>query len=524
MKSTGQPLVDLNLDLDPCCSFNLPMDIIQKGFDRTDIMEFIRIATKALVPFIDSSTANSYVKRDPVELLEEIRKIQKLSTDPLTAHDYSNTVKVLIDVVLASGIRTYSPRFIGRQYSGTFPLAGIMEWVMAVANQPSSFYEAAPVPNVAERFIRDELIKLVGYQDGARAGMITTSGGSLANLTAILSARSVRYPGLWKDGFLPEALHGRIPAVAMSEESHYSLRRAIGILGIGENQIVDLPVEGKNGTIIIGKVEAALDRAKSAGLDVFCLVASAGTTSRGSIDSLDLLAGISQKRDIWFHIDGSHGASLLLSPSNRMKLKGIQNSDSFCWDLHKMLRLPSPSSLLFYKNLERAKGTFSQKASYVFDLKDSADGFETAEFNFECTKRPMIVPFWTVWTVYGPEIFCQSVDYACSLTFDAYSYLSRQEDFEVCNNPQTNILCFRYKPLGLLPGLVSEFQKRLRTSILREGKFFISKVDIQGATALRVVFLNHQTNFSDFVDLVKLLRIKGSKILSGNPDTYGKQK
>ncbi len=304
------------------------------------------------------------------------------------------------------------------------------------------------------------------------------------------------------------------PAIAVGENGHYCVARAAGILGIGEEQIVRLPINGK-GQIWIEKVRPTLEAAEERGLKVFCLVASAGTTSVGAFDPIDELGDLAAEKNIWLHIDGAHGASLLVSDKLRHKLKGIEKADSFVWDAHKMMFVPAPCTLLFYKNKEKNYGAFHQEASYVFEKKpDIYTEFDSAEKNCECTKRPLIMNLWVLWALYGKELFAEKIEYLCQLTQQAYQILQHEPDFETLHEPEANILCFRYLPSNLSERGFPDFQVAIRNRIKEEGQFFISKVDIDGVGALRVVFMNHEINADHFRLLLREIRKTGQELLS----------
>ena len=398
---------------------------------------------------------------------------------------------------------------MGRQFSGAVPLAGLVDLVSSVANQPSSFYEAGQLPNVAERLMAEELGRFIGW-DPRRSTMVTTSGGSMANLTALLAARNRAFPGVWTRGVSAE---GGRPAVAISEEAHYSVDRAVGVLGIGAEQIVRLPVD-EAGRIRPDAVAPILDAAARRGLRVFCLVASAGTTSLGAFDPLDELAELTRRRRIWLHVDGAHGASLLLSERHRHRLRGLDQADSLTWDAHKMLFVPAPCTLLFYRDGGAARGAFRQQASYVFDEEpDVYSAFDSGDKNLECTKRPMIMPLWTLWSVYGPALFTKKIDHLCELTLLAHRMLGEEPDFTVLHEPEANILCFRYDPGGLDRGALHELQLAIRNRVRADGRFFISKVDLAGTAALRLVLMNHRIDAEHLAMLITEIRTTGQRML-----------
>ncbi|MCP2338452.1 pyridoxal phosphate-dependent decarboxylase family protein [Actinomadura rupiterrae] len=445
---------------------------------------------------------------EPDALAKTARELMTTERDRVAGFDEGRLHRIL-DLYIGTGIQVHSPGYMGRQFSGVVPLAAVVDLVSSVVNQPSSFYEAAQLPSVAERVMADELNRYVGF-DPDRFAMVTTSGGSLANLTALLAARNHAFPGIWTRGAAQEA--GR-PAIAVGAEAHYSVVRAAGVLGIGEDQVVRLPAD-RRGRIRADRAGAVLDDARRRGLNVFCLVASAGTTSMGAFDPLAELAAVTRPRGIWLHVDGAHGASLLLSARHRHRLRGLDQADSLTWDAHKMLFVPSPCTLLFYRDAATAAGAFRQRASYVFDDEpDVYSALDSGDRTLECTKRPMIMPLWTLWAMYGPALFARKIDHLCATARLAHRMLRAEPGFAVLHQPEANILCFRYSPPGLDPAHLHRLQLAIRDRVRADGRLFISKVDIDGVAALRLVVMNHRTDASHLALLIAETRAAGRRAL-----------
>ncbi|MFI6504524.1 pyridoxal phosphate-dependent decarboxylase family protein [Nonomuraea typhae] len=430
----------------------------------------------------------------------------------VAGHDEAK-LNAIIDLYLKTGIQVHSPGYMGRQFSGPVPLAGVVDFISSVVSQPSSFYEAAQLPNVAEKIMADELNRFIGWPPGSFA-MVTTSGGSLANLTALLAARNDRLPGFWSEG--GAAYLDRLrPAIAVGDDVHYSVSRTAGVMGIGEAQLIRLPLDRRH-RIDVDRVVPALEAAERRGLRVFCLVASAGTTSVGAFDPIGELAEITRERGIWLHVDGAHGASLLVSDKLRWKLEGVDQADSLAWDAHKMMFTPAPCTLLFYRDKDKSRSPFRQRASYVFDEEpDVYTALDSGGKTLECTKRPMIMPLWVSWAMYGRALFAEKIEYLCRLTKDVHHILLTEPDFETTHWPEANILCFRYRPGTLSDADAHRLQVAIRDRVKARGTFFISKVDLAGVAALRVVLMNHLITEEHFRMLLGEIRAVGQELLRG---------
>jgi L-2,4-diaminobutyrate decarboxylase len=492
-------------------STDIPSSPQQDVFDPELFRKTAELVIGKLEKYLADSSIRGLELTNPYVLLESAKDLMTEEQESIAPFD-AERLGAIIDLYIKTGIQVYSPGYMGRQFSGVIPLAGIVDLISSIVNQPSSFYEAGQLPNVVERIMADELNKFIGW-DPDNFAMVTTSGATLGNLTALLAARNDKFPEIWSGGV--SALAGQCrPAIALSEDAHYSLQRAVGIIGVGENQIVRLPVNSQR-QICIEKVRPTLEAAEQRGLKVFCLVASAGTTAVGAFDQLEELAKIAKEKNIWLHVDGAHGASLLVSDQLRHKLKGIEKVDSFVWDAHKMMFLPGVCTLLFYRNREKSYGAFHQNASYVFEkTPDIYTQFDSGEQNFECTKRPLIMNLWVLWAIYGKAVFADKIEYLCELTKEAYQILKGEPDFQVLHQPEVNILCFRYLPSNLVESEFPNFQVEIRNRIKEGGKFFISKIDINGIPSLRLVFMNHQINSTHIGMLLSEIRKTGQELIN----------
>jgi L-2,4-diaminobutyrate decarboxylase len=491
----------------PITTQNAARDL-SEVFDQDTFQKHAEIILRKLGAYLNDKSVRGLKIADPHELTQLARSLMTENHEQLSEPDPVQFEK-LIDLYIQTGIQVHSPGYMGRQFSGIIPLAGAIDMIGSIVNQPASFYEAGQLPNVAERIMAREFNRFIGWPEGSY-DMVSTSGGALGNLTAILAARNERYPDLWEKGY--GGLNA-IPAIAVSEDCHYSISRAAGILGIGENQIVKLPIDEQR-RIRPDSMEATLDTAKARGLDVFCIVASAGTTSISAIDPLEQIADMAHRRNIWVHVDGAHGASVMVSERFRYKLKGLAKVDSFIMDAHKMLFVPTACTLLFYRQREKAYKAFKQEASYVFDkdVESDATAFDSASKNFECTKRPAITNLWAMWALYGKSVFARKIEYLIDLAQNFHGYLSQQADFEAIHNPELNIVCFRHVPNKMRPEALSKLQDDIRKKINQDYKFFVSKVDIDGIAAIRVVFMNHLITQEHYVSLVSEIRSVGQEL------------
>jgi len=391
----------------------------------------------------------------------------------------NNNIRNLADTFLHTNNRLHSPHYMGHQVAASIPLAGLFEMLGATTNQASGLYEMGPLPSAVDRALSNKMGQMIGWKDGT-FDSISTHGGSLANLTALLAARNHHYPQFWKKGFA--SVNG-IPTIAVSRDAHYSIKRAAGILGLGEDAVLALPLDEKR-RVDIQKSKAVMSDAKAKGRDIFCVIASSGSTPFGAFDSVGEMAELARSFKAWLHVDGAHGMGLLFSETHREKLRGIEKADSITWDAHKMMFVPALCTFVFYRDKAMGLKAFQQDAPYLFDANNPTAEFDSATRAFECTKRSLTMGLWATWSMYGAQVFGDLVDVTCGTAQRFFEILSASDDFKPLHRPESNILCFRYLPLP------NSSQKKLRRRVIEGGKFYLTSTVLDGEECLRVVVMN----------------------------------
>jgi len=411
----------------------------------------------------------------------------------------------LADLTLKYSHRLHDPRYMGHQVPPVIPAAAFFDTIGKATNQGAAVFEMAPFGTAAVRAVIHAMGKLIGWKVGDFAG-VGTHGGTLANVTALLAARNIRYQNFWQDGHKGDLK----PAIMTSADSHYCIARDCGILGLGTSQLIKVPVDAKR-RMDVSEARRILAGARSRGLDVFAIVGSACTTPTGSFDDLRALAELATEHKLWFHVDGAHGASFLFSDKHRHILDGIDQADSIAWDAHKMLFVPALCTYLFYKDARNSWDAFSQDAPYLFDPSDPQ---VMAEFDgglrtFECTKGAISLGLWGVWSLYGRDFLAKLIDRAVDHTRMFYDMILASQDFEAAHDPQCNILCFRYVPKNqqkISSSDLSNLQQKIRQKLLKEGDGYITATKIEGEAWLRVTIINPLTTKTHLEALLAKIR------------------
>jgi L-2,4-diaminobutyrate decarboxylase len=402
----------------------------------------------------------------------------------------------------------YHPSNIAHQQAVPHYMAALAGLVDHFVSSDGSIYEIGPTSVSIEYFLINWLLEKVGWEPSPwnaqniakqfHGGGILTHGGSIANLTALIAARTKIAPEVWQSGN-PDNLALLAPA-----ETHYSIARAVGIMGLGHQSIYPLEID-ERGVIVPDRLPAAYEQAKADGKEILGLVANAGTTAVGLYDPLLEIGEFCREQNLWFHVDGAHGGPAILSNNHQHLMRGVDLADSLTMNMHKLMRVPAFCTVLLVRDAQTLDKAFTQEASYLFHDKEQP-GYDFIHRTIECTKPVLGLKFFMVLAGLGQTGLSEYIDRQFDFTTEVYDYLQSLDDFECPVKPQSNILCFRVKG-------VDEGHLALRDRLLARGDYYISTSALQGERYLRLTLTNPATNMDVIRGLVHEIRglIKSNK-------------
>jgi L-2,4-diaminobutyrate decarboxylase len=391
-----------------------------------------------------------------------------------------------LEAMLARTTRLHHPGELAHQVASPDLPAAVADLVHGAINQPMSIYEMGAAANAMEAAVVEWMTERIGWGPGA--GGVLTHGGSLANLTALLAARAAAAPTAWSDG-----VDGGL-AVLAPPSAHYSVKRSVAMLGLGERAVIPLEVDDYE-RIVPARLGEAAGRAEAAGLRPMALVAAACATSTGLHDDLEAVGRFCRERGIWLHVDAAHGASALLSARHRGLLRGIEQADSVVWDAHKMLRTSSLCAAILVRDLRCLDAAFQQSASYlIYEDADTA-GPDLLGRQVECTKAPLGFKVFMNLAWRGEGALGEYVAAQYDKTLRFWELISARDGFECLCRPESNILCFRY-------GDDDALQVELRERLLAEGRFHLSSTEVSGVRWLRISVMAPATSEATIEELL----------------------
>ena len=400
----------------------------------------------------------------------------------------------------------HHPRYIGHQVPASIPLAALFDQIGSATNQVMAIYEMGPWATAVERALVDRLGAMFGLPPGQFCGLVT-HGGSLANLTALLTARNVTLERAWEAGV---ARPGRPPVLVVHSDAHYGIARAAGILGIGTDQIVRVPLDDRR-RMDPHALDQILTNFRTIGQPVVAVCACACATPIGAFDPLEDIADVCEKHSVWMHVDAAHGGALIFCDQHRHKLTGLHRADSFICDAHKMMFVPALCAFVFYKDKQHRFAAFQQQAPYLFDPSAPPDiaEYDSGMMTIECTKRAAAFGLWGIWSLFGPELFEQLIDRTLGLAQSFHAILSEADDFVALHEPECNVVCFRYVPESLRDGQpeeVGRVNREIRRRLMESGQSYIVQTTLNGIGALRVTIINPLTTEDDLRELLTQIR------------------
>lgn len=440
---------------------------------------------------------------DLINLLEEYldqnlrdpdkKTIPYLSPDEMLAYweNYGQTDSHQIyKDFLAKSIHVHNTKYIGHQVVPPAPDAVLAALLGAMVNNGGAVYEMGMASNALEKIVIDRLKGYFGY--GSEGGGLFTSGGTLANLTALLCARSIKGDTVWVEGTKEQY------AFMVSAEAHYCIERAVRIMGWGDDGVIKVPVD-ESYRLRTDLLEEYKIKAEERGIKVIGVVGSAPTTSTGNYDDIGAIGDFAELHGLWFHIDGAHGGPAVFSSKYKHFMKGCQKADSITVDGHKMMMMPALTTKLFFKEDRAGYQTFSQEAQYLWS-NNTQEWHNPGKRTFECTKLIMSLQYYLILQQYGHSGFGAFVEECYDNGTLFANMIEQHPSYELAVNPDSNIVCFR--PVGC-----SSLQSinQIRQSLLQDGRYYIVQTTLKGEPYLRVSIMNPFTSQEDFEGLLTLI-------------------
>jgi aromatic-L-amino-acid decarboxylase len=359
-------------------------------------------------------------------------------------------------------------------------LAGVMNNNATIGDQ-SALYVDQQVINWCK--------ELLNYP--ANGSGILVSGGSIANITALIVARNTIIKNAKSQGVY--AAPGKLTAYC-SAETHNCIAKAAEVTGIGSEQLRKIPVNDQY-EINIDSLKNKIREDKANGFIPFCIIGNAGTVNTGAIDDLDSLLAIARNENIWLHIDGAFGALAKLVPEYKTKLKAIEEADSVAFDLHKWMYIQYEVGCVLFKNAAAHRNAFANAVNYLTaHERGLAAGPETiSNYGMELSRGFKALKVWMSLKEHGLEKYREMIGQNINQAFYLSELIQRQPQLELMAAVTMNIVCFRFNPGNLDNEQLNTLNKELLMRMHETGAGAPSYTVLNGSYVIRCAITNHRT-------------------------------
>jgi aromatic-L-amino-acid decarboxylase len=388
-------------------------------------------------------------------------------------NEAAEVLRLFVDQLSTAVVSCDSPRFLSFIPAAPTKASLLFDMFVSCSSlHGTSWLEAAGVV-VAENQALGVISRQAGFPEGA--GGCFVAGGSAGNLSALLVARDT---AAHRRGCAAPAL----PLVAISDEAHSSVGKALHVIGVGVLSVPTLDHQ-----LTGAGLRAALEADPRAD-DVIGVVATAGTTNAGIVDDLNGVADVAHERSLWFHIDGAYGGAALFAPSARPKFAGFERADSFIVDPHKWLFAPFDCAALIYRQPNLAKAVHTQDASYLEILhSDNPEEWNPSDYAYHLTRRARGLPLWFSMAVNGLDAYRDAVEAGLAIARRAADIIAATPQVELVRPPELSVVLFRR------PGWTKLDYDAWSSRLLTDQTGFVTPTTWEGETVARFAFLHPNT-------------------------------
>jgi sulfinoalanine decarboxylase/sulfinoalanine decarboxylase/aspartate 1-decarboxylase len=404
-----------------------------------------------------------------------------LSDSPMVDDDF----KKVLRRVLFSTPKTATHLFFNQLFGGRQSKSVLGDLLAVMLNNSMYTYKVAgPQVGIEQEIIRQSC-DLVGY--GPKSNGTFPTGGSMSNYMALIMARDAKDPRCRLNGM------SKPMVIYTSAESHYSNAKNASFAGIGKNNIRYIEANSL-GQMRPDKLEEQIIQDIEDGQLPTYVNATAGTTVLGAFDPIDEIANVTEKFGIWLHVDGAYCGSVIFSDSYRHLVKGVERSNSFSYNAHKMLGTPLTCSVILVRDKRQLYDSFSNDADYLYQT--DGDDFNLGKTSFQCGRRNDALKFWTLWKSVGTKGLEKIVDQQFKLAEVAREYVDQHPDYSLYSFEDSVSVCFNYRDIDPIA---------LCTSLYEEQETVVGFGSFRDETFIRFVTVNANNTEQDILNFFNVL-------------------
>jgi len=405
----------------------------------------------------------------------------ELKSTPAIAEGFKKELKKLV----LNTPKSSSKLFFNQLFGGRHSKAILGDLLAVMLNNSMATYKIAGPQVGVEKEIIKQVNTLIGYPKGC--GGTFPTGGSMSNFMSLIMARDKKDKEIRNKG-----MQGKLIAYT-SENAHYSMAKNASFTGIGKENVRYIKSNEK-GQMDIVCFKKQVEKDITNGFAPFYINATAGTTVLCAFDNIEKIAPICKKHNIWLHLDGAFGGSVIFSEKYKHLVRGVELTDSFCFNAHKTLGAPLSTSVLVVKDNKELYNSFNNDANYLYQT-DNAN-YNLGQTSFECGRRNNALKLWTMWKAIGADGIAQIVEHEFSLADRARHYVKENADYTLYSFENSLSVCFNYK----------DFEAEdLCTKLYKKNKLMVGFGHFHENNFVRLVTINGENSEKDILNFFKVL-------------------
>lgn len=457
--------------------------------------EMVDKAAERIVSFVESLPQQPSFQLDGAEKLSR----SLIESLPETGVPYDEILHQIFEDWVHCGLNTTGPGYLAYIPGGGLPQSAVADLIADSVNRFVGAWVASPTLVQLETNVIRWFCRIVGYPQTA-LGFLTT-GGSLANFSAVVTARVDRLP----ENFFKGTLY-------TSDQAHHSLRKAARLAGFPASSIRSVPSD-RLFRIRIDALEAQMEEDIRQGLQPFLVVGSAGTTNTGAVDDLEGLAAIARRRNCWLHVDAAYGGFFLLTGRGRQAMRGIEKADSIALDPHKGLFLPYGTGCLLVRHPSKLQKAHSAGADYLPAMQSDPDLVDFCEISPELSRDFRGLRVWLPLKLHGLAPFRACLQEKLDLAEWITHRLQELDSLEIVAFPQLSILAFRLNPGDLGRETLNQLNRQFLREINHRRRIYLTPTTLHGDFVLRICVLSFRTHLDRMEQALEDIRAAAEKVL-----------
>jgi aromatic-L-amino-acid decarboxylase len=426
-------------------------------------------AMRRIVAHIES------LPRQPAANVEGATEMARTLIEPLPerGESYEKLLDFLFQEAIPRSFNAAAPGYLAFIPGGGLFYAAVADLIADSVNRYVGVFAAAPLLVQLETNVVRWFCDIIGYGKGS--GGVLTTGGSLANLIALITAR--------QGDFSRATLYA-------GDQIHHSFQKAASLAGFSPQNVREIPSDATF-RVRVEAMEEAIARDRAAGLTPAVIAGSAGTVGTGAVDDLYALADLAQRENVWFHVDGAYGAFFMLTERGRKAMRGIERADSVILDPHKTLFQPYGTGALVVREAAQLRRAHSMHASYLPQFQEGDELVDFCELSPELSRDFRGLRVWLPLKLFGIAPFRELLDEKLDLTRWATDELRKIEGMEIVAEPQLSIVAFRLIRPGVDPNVLN---RELIERINARKRVMLTGTLLGTEFVLRICVVSHRTH------------------------------